>query len=338
VTTSTGASSSGYGFTGEYQSGDSVYLQSRFYAPSTGRFLTRDTWPGEVNRPLSLNRWGYVEANPVNFVDPTGYYPLAIFLSEPGARAWQQNEINTVQQVVRDVANAYAKAFNNEQYLRLIEACGPNYRWYLAYWAQISPMEAFNTIHRGGIRFLRKAEDRAWWGFAYSQTEIHIYNNVTSDMIERHPRLIVHEIGHSFEGALHSEFRTDPRFQERGRYSNSGQYEVGRYGLTDDLWFRNYDDVDVTDERYGGFAGGFENWQYSHAQGPYNPVTQTDGRGEIFADMFIGWVYNTWETAREGSGWSPTGTKRANYMNTNMPVWIYEIITKRGGARWGIIY
>jgi hypothetical protein len=37
--------------------------------------LTRDTWPGEVNRPLSLNRWGYVEGNPVNLTDPTGYFP-----------------------------------------------------------------------------------------------------------------------------------------------------------------------------------------------------------------------------------------------------------------------
>jgi hypothetical protein len=40
-----------------------------------GRFLTRDTWPGEVNRPLSLNRWGYVEANPVNLTDPSGKMP-----------------------------------------------------------------------------------------------------------------------------------------------------------------------------------------------------------------------------------------------------------------------
>jgi hypothetical protein len=38
-----------------------------------GRFLTRDTWPGEVNRPLSLNRWGYVEGNPINYTDPTGH-------------------------------------------------------------------------------------------------------------------------------------------------------------------------------------------------------------------------------------------------------------------------
>lgn len=39
-----------------------------------GRFLTRDTWSGDANRPLSFNRWGYVEGNPVNFVDPSGNY------------------------------------------------------------------------------------------------------------------------------------------------------------------------------------------------------------------------------------------------------------------------
>jgi RHS repeat-associated protein len=73
VTTSAGLSASGYGFTGEYQSGDSVYLRARHYAPSTGRFLSRDTWRGDANRPLSFNRWGYGYGNPVNFVDPTGH-------------------------------------------------------------------------------------------------------------------------------------------------------------------------------------------------------------------------------------------------------------------------
>ena len=72
MTTSTGPSASTYGFTSEYQSGGLVYLRARHYAPGTGRFLTRDTWPGEVNRPLSLNRWGYVGGNPVNRIDPSG--------------------------------------------------------------------------------------------------------------------------------------------------------------------------------------------------------------------------------------------------------------------------
>ncbi|MBK7450192.1 MAG: hypothetical protein IPJ47_12525 [Anaerolineales bacterium] len=32
-------------------------------------------WGGEYNRPLSLNGWGYVEGNPVNYVDPSGNIP-----------------------------------------------------------------------------------------------------------------------------------------------------------------------------------------------------------------------------------------------------------------------
>jgi RHS repeat-associated protein len=50
-----------------------VYLRARYYNPADGRFQSRDTWGGDVNRPMSTNRWGYVEGNPINRVDPTGY-------------------------------------------------------------------------------------------------------------------------------------------------------------------------------------------------------------------------------------------------------------------------
>jgi hypothetical protein len=43
------------------------------YSPATGTFLTRDSWQGDYNRPLSLNRWNYVNGNPINLMDPTGY-------------------------------------------------------------------------------------------------------------------------------------------------------------------------------------------------------------------------------------------------------------------------
>ncbi len=75
TTQSYGTSQSAYGYTGEFTSNDLVYLRARMYAPSMGRFLTRDTWSGDYNRPLSLNRWMYTEANPVNLTDPTGHYP-----------------------------------------------------------------------------------------------------------------------------------------------------------------------------------------------------------------------------------------------------------------------
>jgi RHS repeat-associated protein len=61
-------------YTGEY-SGDYnelLYLRSRYYSPSIGRFLTKDSWLGDFVRPLSLNRWMYTEGNPVNFTDPSG--------------------------------------------------------------------------------------------------------------------------------------------------------------------------------------------------------------------------------------------------------------------------
>jgi RHS repeat-associated protein len=61
-------------FLGDYS--ELVYLRARQYAPSTGRFLSRDTWSGDYNRPLSLNHWNYVEANPANYIDPTGEFPL----------------------------------------------------------------------------------------------------------------------------------------------------------------------------------------------------------------------------------------------------------------------
>ena len=68
-----GTASTNYGFTGEYTepTGD-IYLRARHYSPGVGRFMTRDTWDGDINKPLSLNRWNYTRGNPVNFVDPSG--------------------------------------------------------------------------------------------------------------------------------------------------------------------------------------------------------------------------------------------------------------------------
>jgi RHS repeat-associated protein len=75
VLDSYGEEGSHYGFTGEMQDAyiKLIYLRSRYYAPTTGRFMTRDVWVGNYNRPLSLNAWNYVEGNPVNYVDPSGY-------------------------------------------------------------------------------------------------------------------------------------------------------------------------------------------------------------------------------------------------------------------------
>ena len=49
-----------------------------------GRFLTKDTWDGNYQDPLTLNSWNYTSSNPINYSDPSGntsipYYCLAAF-------------------------------------------------------------------------------------------------------------------------------------------------------------------------------------------------------------------------------------------------------------------
>lgn len=54
---------------------DYVHLRARDYDPAIGRFTSRDTVLGDVMRPQSLNRYTYVENDPVNAIDPSGHTP-----------------------------------------------------------------------------------------------------------------------------------------------------------------------------------------------------------------------------------------------------------------------
>ena len=40
--------------------------------PEIGRFVSTDPWEGTVFSPFSLNKYLYVDANPVNYIDPSG--------------------------------------------------------------------------------------------------------------------------------------------------------------------------------------------------------------------------------------------------------------------------
>jgi RHS repeat-associated protein len=49
------------------------YLKARYYDPSLGRFLTKDTFTGFEDDPQSLNLYAYVKNNPNKFDDPSGH-------------------------------------------------------------------------------------------------------------------------------------------------------------------------------------------------------------------------------------------------------------------------
>ncbi len=83
-----GTASSIYGYTGEITNPTGlVYLRARYYAPWQGRFISRDTWEGDYTRSLSLNKWIYVESNPVTYQDPTGKFRIPCPASWRNGRA-----------------------------------------------------------------------------------------------------------------------------------------------------------------------------------------------------------------------------------------------------------
>ena len=49
-----------------------IYMRARYYNPELKRFINADVLHGEIADSTSLNRYSYVNGNPVSFVDPVG--------------------------------------------------------------------------------------------------------------------------------------------------------------------------------------------------------------------------------------------------------------------------
>ncbi len=75
----TGTTENNFLFAGEQFDGDldQYYLRARYYDQSVGRFTQQDEWMGRDGEPVTLNKYVYAHADPVNFVDPSGYFGLS---------------------------------------------------------------------------------------------------------------------------------------------------------------------------------------------------------------------------------------------------------------------
>lgn len=71
------ADDNAFRYCGEYYDSESgtIYLRARYYDPTIGRFISRDSVTGENTDPLSLNLYTYCHNNPILGVDPSGHLP-----------------------------------------------------------------------------------------------------------------------------------------------------------------------------------------------------------------------------------------------------------------------
>jgi RHS repeat-associated protein len=67
----------------------SYYLRARTYNPGTGRFPTMDSYAGNNADPLSLHKYLYCQANPVNRIDPSGLADYSLVMTYAGNTSWE---------------------------------------------------------------------------------------------------------------------------------------------------------------------------------------------------------------------------------------------------------
>ena len=64
-----------------------LYMNARYYNPSTARFLSQDTYTGSASVPWTQHLYAYCNNNPVNMVDPTGHMagrPFTVNINDGG--------------------------------------------------------------------------------------------------------------------------------------------------------------------------------------------------------------------------------------------------------------
>jgi RHS repeat-associated protein len=105
---SSGSEANSYLFAGEqFDAGlGDYYLRDRFYDSDSGRFGRRDVFDGYLANPVTSNHYIYANANPVTFIDPTGFSSISeqaaiieIQSSLSSIFSYSQSFLNTIDRV-----------------------------------------------------------------------------------------------------------------------------------------------------------------------------------------------------------------------------------------------
>ena len=110
-------------YCGEYYDKETatVYLRARNYNPTTGRFISRDSFAGRKSDPLSLNLYTYCRNNPLRYIDPSGHDAVeaaAFKYNNPRPThinsAWDAKQLQKWDNKFNDLLNSAPKI--NSQY------------------------------------------------------------------------------------------------------------------------------------------------------------------------------------------------------------------------------
>ena len=177
----------------------------------------------------------------------------------------------------------------------------------------LSPIEAFTRVFPNHtFEWCDKCVDNGY-GECIGENKIKLDGMYTTEY--KAVRLIVHEMGHVMDQKVCASRRADGICENV--FKNSARTDL------QDVWNNEYCGEHLCLARnghngpetgvYWGFAGGCEEWQFG----------MTDGPGEVWADMFIGWVFDIWDNDPKGFGKAKKeymDSKMLTYLNKYRPV------------------
>ena len=99
-----GGTENNYLFAGEQFDRDlgDYYLRQRYYNDDLGRFIRRDDYEGKLTESLTLHEYFYTNNNPVNHVDPTGWFSIA-----------EMNAVNSIRGTLTEIHSNMLSDFLN---------------------------------------------------------------------------------------------------------------------------------------------------------------------------------------------------------------------------------
>ncbi len=111
----TGTTVNNYLYTGQqFDSLTGLYdLRARYYDPSYGRFISRDTDNFTINDPTDFNRYSYTASDPIDNFDPSGYQSLteySMFKEENLQNIGEIQQVGRITKAMYDIVDLVMRA------------------------------------------------------------------------------------------------------------------------------------------------------------------------------------------------------------------------------------
>jgi RHS repeat-associated protein len=299
------------GFTGQRRDsglGSLMFYNARYYSSYLNRFVQADTIVPGAGNSQSLNRYSYVLNRPVILIDPSGHIYMCVDECDNGGWGPSLIHYGVVLTGSWSVEHAFAVLNGVSAFAQKVnEVTG------------MIPVEAFRAVfdiddshpmifdfdincsdcrpkdcgdsYSGGCKPAFGHTDngrRIEFASMSAYSNRNLPDNGAAQRALRQRNNVVHELGHAFENAI--------AYQDAsGRWHKPAR---------EALLFANRD----------GLATGI--WRQSG----------DPGSGEIYADMVLGWTFNTWAT--QSGGLTKSGQAYQQWMNSNMPLWIDAAVNR----------